>query len=90
MSYSPEKTAGEFKRYLLNGLKEEKRHFPIWKNRIDYNTYKEVKKLPIFKYAKFKSGFHEEEFNARRRPFGSLAHAPLAIYMVLKTLLDVA
>ncbi len=69
----PEKTAGEFKRYLLNGLKEEKRHFPIWKNRIDYNTYKEVKKLPIFKYAKFKSGFHEEEFNARRRPFGSLA-----------------
>ena len=69
----PEKTAGEFKRYLLNGLKEEKRHFPIWKNRIDYNTYKEVKKLPIFKYAKFKSGFHKEEFNARRRPFGSLA-----------------
>ena len=69
----PEKTAGEFKRYLLNGLKEEKRHFPIWKNRIDYNTYKEVKKLPSFKYAKFKSGFHEEEFNARRRPFGSLA-----------------
>lgn len=69
----PEKTAGEFKRYLLNGLKEEKRHFPIWKNRIDYNSYKEVKKLPIFKYAKFKSGFHEEEFNARRRPFGSLA-----------------
>ncbi len=69
----PEKTAGEFKRYLLNGLKEEKRHFPIWKNRIDYNTYKEVKKLPIFKYAKYKSGFHEEEFNARRRPFGSLA-----------------
>lgn len=69
----PEKTAGEFKRYLLNGLKEEKRHFPIWKNRIDYNTYKEVKKLPIFKYAKFKSGFHEKEFNARRRPFGSLA-----------------
>lgn len=69
----PEKTAGEFKQELLEGLKEEKRHFPIWKNRIDYNTYKEVKKLPVFKYDKFKSGFHEEEFNARRRPFGSLA-----------------
>ena len=69
----PEKTAGKFKQDLLNGLKEEKRHCPIWKNRIDYNTYKEVKKLPVFKYDKFKSGFHEEEFNARRRPFGSLA-----------------
>lgn len=69
----PEKTAGEFKKELLEGLKEEKRHCPIWKNRIDYNTYKEVKKLPVFKYDKFKSGFHEEEFNARRRPFGSLA-----------------
>ncbi|MBF1488372.1 penicillin-binding protein [Prevotella pallens] len=69
----PEKTAGEFKQELLEGLKEEKRHCPIWKNRIDYNTYKEVKKLPVFKYDKFKSGFHEEEFNARRRPFGSLA-----------------
>ena len=69
----PEKTAGEFKQELLEGLKEEKRHCPIWKNRIDYNTYKEVEKLPVFKYDKFKSGFHEEEFNARRRPFGSLA-----------------
>jgi len=69
----PEKTVGEFKQELLEGLKEEKRHCPIWKNRIDYNTYKEVKKLPVFKYDKFKSGFHEEEFNARRRPFGSLA-----------------
>ena len=69
----PEKTAGKFKQDLLNGLKEERRHFPIWKNRIDYNTYKEVKKLPVFKYNKFKSGFHEEEFNSRRRPFGSLA-----------------
>ncbi|VTY11094.1 putative peptidoglycan D,D-transpeptidase PenA [uncultured Prevotella sp.] len=69
----PEKTAGEFKQELLEGLKEEKRHCSIWKNRIDYNTYKEVKKLPVFKYDKFKSGFHEEEFNARRRPFGSLA-----------------
>lgn len=69
----PEKTAGEFKQYLLSGLKEERRHFPIWKFRIDYNTYKEVKKLPVFKYAKYQSGFHEEEFNARRRPFGSLA-----------------
>ena len=44
----PEKTAGEFKQELLEGLKEEKRHCPIWKNRIDYNTYKEVKEATCF------------------------------------------
>lgn len=69
----PEKTVGEFKEHLLKGLKEQRRHYPIWKYRIDYNTYKDVKKLPIFKLNKNKGGFHEEEFNARRRPFGSLA-----------------
>ena len=40
---------------------------------LDYNTYTEVKQLPLFRLPKYKSGFHEEEFNARRRPFGSLA-----------------
>ena len=49
------------------------RHWPIWPKRIDYNTYVEVKKLPFFNMPRFKSGFHEEEFNSRRRPFGSLA-----------------
>ena len=32
-----------------------------------------MQNLPIFHLSKFKSGFHWEEFNARRRPFGSLA-----------------
>ena len=49
------------------------RHWPIWPRRIDYNTYVEVKNLPFFNMPRYKSGFHEEEFNSRRRPFGSLA-----------------
>ncbi len=49
------------------------RHWPIYPRRIDYNTYIEAKSLPFFNMPKYKSGFHEEEFNARRRPFGSLA-----------------
>ena len=49
------------------------RHWPIWTKRIDYNTYTEVSQLPFFNMPKYKSGFHTEEFNARRRPFGSLA-----------------
>ena len=76
----PSKTAEEFKTHLIAGKKrvlkngkEGARHYPIWPRRIDYNTFCEVRKLPIFKEPIYKGGFHWEEFNARRRPFGSLA-----------------
>lgn len=69
----PEKSAARFKADLLEGLHKESRHWPIWKKRIDYNTFKEVQSLPVFHLRKNTSGFHWEEFNARRRPFGSLA-----------------
>ena len=76
----PTKTAEEFKTHLMEGKKrvlkngsEGARHYPIWPRRIDYNTFCEVRKLPIFKEPIYKGGFHWEEFNSRRRPFGSLA-----------------
>ena len=74
------KTAAEFKQHLEEGRHKVNRngstgarHWPIWKRRINYNTYMEVKKLPFFNLPKYKSGFHAEEFNARNRPFGTLA-----------------
>ena len=76
----PSKTAEEFKVHLEEGRhkvtkngSKGARHWPIWKRRIKYGTYMEVKKLPFFNMPKYKSGFHEEEFNARNRPFGTLA-----------------
>lgn len=69
----PQKSTADFKRDLEEGHKKMSRNWPIWKRRIDYNTYMEVKKLPVFNLSKYKGGFHCEEFNARRRPFGSLA-----------------
>ena len=49
----PSKTAEEFKQHLLTGRSRVQRdgtvgarHWPIWPRRIDYGTYKEVKKLP--------------------------------------------
>ncbi len=68
----PQKTAEEFKKHLEEGHEKMSQHWSIWPRRIDYNTYTEVKQLPLFRLPKYKSGFHEEEFNARRRPFGSL------------------
>ena len=69
----PEKSASEFKKHLMEGFHKMSKHWPIWDERIDYNTFKEIQGLPIFHLSKFKSGFHWDEFNARRRPFGSLA-----------------
>jgi len=69
----PSKSVEEFKTDLEKGHKKMSRNWPIWKRRIDYNTYMEVKKLPVFNLSKYKGGFHCEEFNSRRRPFGSLA-----------------
>ena len=69
----PEKTAAEFKAHLLKGKAKGSRHWPVWKRRVNYSTYSEVKKLPLFNLSANAGGFHVEKFNARKRPFGSLA-----------------
>ena len=76
----PSRSAAEFKAHLLEGKRKVMkngtvgaRHWPIWPRRIDYNTFCEVHKLPIFRESVGKGGFHWETYNARRRPFGSLA-----------------
>ena len=81
----PTRTAEEFKAHLEEGRhkmvydkksgqqKMGSRWWNIWPKRIDYNTYMEVKQLPFFNMSKNKSGFTEEIYNSRNRPFGSLA-----------------
>ena len=49
------------------------RHWAVWPKRISYNTYCEVAELPFFNLPTNRGGFHVEKFEARRRPFGSLA-----------------
>lgn len=69
----PMKTAAEFKSDLEKGRAKGSRHWPVWKGRVSYNTFSEVKKLPVFNLSAYRGGFHYEKFNARQRPFGSLA-----------------
>lgn len=69
----PQLTAAQFKSHLNEGKKKESMHWEIWDKRIDYNTFTRVKALPIFRLKTYKGGFHYEEFNARKRPNGSLA-----------------
>ena len=69
----PERSASDFRENLMEGFKENKRHWPIWNKRINYSTFAEVKKLPVFNLGKNKSGFHWDEHNARKQSYGSLA-----------------
>ena len=81
----PTRSAAEFRAHLEKGRakmvenrktkKKTKgaRYWPIWKKRVDYNTFLAVKALPLFNLPPNKGGFSWEMFNTRRHPFGSLA-----------------
>lgn len=69
----PTKSVEEFRRHMEEGREKKARNWAIWPKRVDYSTYTEVKKLPVFNMGRFKGGFKCEEFNSRRKPFGSLA-----------------
>ena len=69
----PERSAAEFKAELNKGKEKNSRHWAVWPKRIDYNTFMEVKGLPIFRLPSVKGGFHYEEFNSRSHPFQELA-----------------
>ena len=69
----PEKSAAEFKQHLEQGRKEKSQNWALWPKRVSYNVYAQVKKLPVFNLPPYKGGFHVQSFNARQRPFGSLA-----------------
>ena len=69
----PDKSAAEFKSHLQKGRKKGSRNYLIYPKRISYIQYKEAKRLPVFNLNKYKGGFHEQVYNQRKKPFGSLA-----------------
>jgi len=69
----PEKTVEEFRKHLREGREKKSRSWPVWRRRVSYKTYCEVKKLPILSLSPYRGGFYAKPFDARQRPFGSLA-----------------
>ena len=69
----PERSIAQFRSELETGRQKQHRHWKVWSRRVDYNTKEAVMKLPVFNLKSIRGGFHVEEYNARRRPFGSLA-----------------
>lgn len=77
----PDKSVSYFKQRLKTGKKLRRRNWQIYGKRISYIQYKECKKLPLFRESPFKGGFYAEEFNQRKKPYGSLATRTLgALY----------
>ena len=69
----PDRTAAEFKKHLMEGFEKNKQHWPVWNRRINYSTFSEVRRLPVFRLKTNQGGFHWEEHNARKLAYGSLA-----------------
>ncbi len=69
----PEKSAKAFRDHLEKGRKEGKRYYAIWPKRVNYNTYSEVKQLPVFRLKRYQSGFVPQELQSRTRPYGNMA-----------------
>lgn len=69
----PDKSKSEFKSHILKGRKKGSRNYLLYPKRISYIQYKDAKRLPVFNLSKYRGGFHEQTFNQRKKPFGSLA-----------------
>jgi cell division protein FtsI (penicillin-binding protein 3) len=73
----PDKSAAHFNAHLLKGRKQHARNYLIYPGYASYIQYKEAKRLPVFSLNKYKGGFHEQVYNRRKKPFGSLASRTL-------------
>ena len=69
----PDKSAQEFRKHILRGRRQKSRHYLLYPKRISYIEYKQVKQLPVLCLSPNQGGLHEEKFNQRKKPFGSLA-----------------
>jgi len=73
----PDKSKAEFKKHIMKGREKGSRNYLLYPRRISYIEYKLAKSLPVFCWSKYKGGFHEQKFNQRKKPFGSLAKRTL-------------
>lgn len=71
-NYIPEKSKDEWKNYLTEAREKKARHLLLAK-KIEFQDYKKIREIPLFKLGKNKSGFITIQSNSRKLPFGELA-----------------
>lgn len=73
-----DKSSEEYKRILKQGYKEENRYFSLKKS-INYSQYLEMKKLPLVRLGKNKSGFITDSRSLRLNPYQMLAFRTIGL-----------
>lgn len=73
-----DRSQSEYKAIFQQALAQEQRYARI-KTRIDYTQLQRVKKFPIVRKGRFKSGFVIDKKDVRKKPFGKLASRTIGI-----------
>lgn len=68
----PEKTAGQYKNELVKERKKKNRYYLLKRN-VSYNQLAEMKRWPMFREGRYKSGIWDVQIDKRLKPFNSLA-----------------
>jgi len=68
-----EKTAGGYKMMIQKAYNDRKGELQLYPKRISYSQLKDLRKLPLFRLGRNKSGLITKEYVRRVKPFGSLA-----------------
>lgn len=68
-----DRSVGEYRRYITHGYQTGKGSLLLYPKKITYSELKEIKKFPLFRLGRNKSGLIEREYVKRIKPFGSLA-----------------
>lgn len=77
--YLPERTYDEWKEYLTSARESNARHLLLGK-KIEFQDYKKIREIPLFKLSKNKSGFIVVSSNSRRLPFDDLAKRTIGYF----------
>ena len=72
-SFFADRTTVEYRQMLKKAYRDRKGELLIYPGRITYSQLKEVRKMPLFRLGRVKSGLITREMLRREKPFGSLA-----------------
>ena len=68
----PEKTAGQYKNELVKERKKKNRYYLLKRN-VSYNQLAEMKRWPMMREGRYKSGIWDVQIDKRLKPFNGLA-----------------
>ncbi len=73
-----DRSAAAYKNLLETGYRKKERYF-LLKKRINFEQYQELRRLPLVRQGRNKSGFIAEEQEKRLTPFGLLANRTIGL-----------